>query len=790
MMEDLRVSANYQGMKIRCEIIDQCIDNTTNRNFILIASPFEDGAKTVLSIIPLLYMINKPWQRATLITNDRDKAFIENRYKRDNYEILYQPNYDLTFDIYHTTEHKASPFDEMVELITSEDPYSDFILSHDMPKVNPNEVLVDILFHYDINDNILRKINYLFSSSSDDALAYQSIKEIVLLFRKSQISTQDVIRAFNNYLQCVKRDESIYSALEMIKVTKLHFTDEENREIHHRVVLSNPSFFSDSDIYNSADYFYYRKDYQEAAILFNEHAKRPVVQKRKHTLASTYNSIACSYLGLLQFDKACQYYKKAIRNNPKNPAYPNNLAYALATQSEITQNHYKRHRLLRRALESINEAISIDDSDRGYYTNKVYIEYELGELQNAILSYQKTRECSLKYDDYKTALQLYIDAKIKLSINEGRTPKISDLFKEFSEIEENEDDTNKYYYMAFYIYKMVKHSENEERLKLLSSTFLLLEYYVKELLDSLSIHDPLQSVFYYTSLHNLQLTLSDEDETTKHRLPLFHFNHMNDPREGQELTATLLSLFGKSELSTDLLEPNKESLSSRKRLLNDYVFLKSFTKNDDSLPMWIHYGDAGKGCCVKVARDFFSNFTSDLTDDEGTLDTYPDKTEYRLHSVLYVKNGKPVKSVSRKTSSSFNGMITSFSSLNNIYSDLQPETKALVINCIQKITNRLRYLIKSSDYEYEGEMRIVVSRNISRLSKPDNGIKMTKPDDRNPIPKVYMYTCKSIPIEEVILGPKVNECDNLIPYLETKLLETNSYNLDTVQITKSEIEYR
>lgn len=104
--------------------------------------------------------------------------------------------------------------------------------------------------------------------------------------------------------------------------------------------------------------------------------------------------------------------------------------------------------------------------------------------------------------------------------------------------------------------------------------------------------------------------------------------------------------------------------------------------------------------------------------------------------------------------------------------------------------NKLRYLFKSVDYIYEQEMRIVLNRPLSDLKRDDIDIQMTPVTIQNPIPKVFIYTDKSLSIEEIILGPKVNETDDIIPFLAMKLLKINDYEADKVLITKSAIEYR
>ncbi len=65
-------------------------------------------------------------------------------------------------------------------------------------------------------------------------------------------------------------------------------------------------------------------------------------------------------------------------------------------------------------------------------------------------------------------------------------------------------------------------------------------------------------------------------------------------------------------------------------------------------------------------------------------------------------------------------------------------------------------------------------------------ILFTTTSEKNEIPKVFIYTNKSLLIEEIILGPKVKETADILPFLDVKLFNNNN----KVLITKSEIDYR
>lgn len=52
-----------------------------------------------------------------------------------------------------------------------------------------------------------------------------------------------------------------------------------------------------------------------------------------------------------------------------------------------------------------------------------------------------------------------------------------------------------------------------------------------------------------------------------------------------------------------------------------------------------------------------------------------------------------------------------------------------------------------------------------------------------PIPKTYVYATKGVPIEEIILAPKVTEVDDIVPFFAETILGLHNYATEKVNIS-------
>ena len=823
MQLDIAVYAKIGNKKIECKILTSFQHKITEKSYVIVFSPFET---TPVTIIPLIFDPDINIQEASFLSDKQDISVIEEIINKKNCQIQYLPVDNMTFELQvshtpiqkigealkelasnHFVDHlHRGAMDKLIKDIdakiihlTGEEYFSEIEKNKDNRGNDAIGLIIKIL-----EQNV--SLTHISLNIIEDLLASQSIKttiqekrlfkafqEVITALGKNEIIRQEIENSLVSLTECEICTKELYENI----INHNSFLERISRDvledIKYNVILRNPSFF-DIDAYkSSANYFYSKKEYDNALKMYNFLYQKLNNSSIGREIAITLNSIGCCCVSLMRFSEAYDAFKQATNIDDHFAVAYNNLAYTLSIEASTLNDKNKRYKKLQEALVYINDAIQLNSCDVSFISNRAYIEYELGQYEHVIKDYFRAKEKSPEYKDISTILKLKIDSKLKLYINSPaeNTLMFSDLSDDLQTIFENENGKEQIYFEAFEVFNDIKNNEEPQVSEYLLLNLVLLEFYIDELLSAISVRNPNQEIYYYTNMNSLHMLFCDEKASVKHRLPIFCVNHMNDPSEGQEFKKAFL-VYGKENNFLKDLFHNTDNISNSKRksLMADFTFLKAFTKNDDSLPMWIHYADSGNGCCVKIDSHFFTNFDSDLFESDKTLKNNPFDNEYRLYEVLYIKNGKIVNSISSNVKKLFENIIDKSYDLGIIYDNLAANTKKAVISAMSKMVVKLQYLFKSSDYAYEQEMRIVLRRQLEDFQRDDIDIQLTAPSSNSAIPKAFIYSTKSLPIEEIILGPKVVGTDNLIPFLTMKLMEMNNYDLENVHITKSGIEYR
>lgn len=827
----LHVYTHIQGEKVRCEILTAFKNMVTQHSYVLIFSPLVKEEQNEDIIIPLIFDPSSPAQQGQLVRGEEMaiiEDFLSSHTVRPSFKLQREFDEEISFEVIlsQTKDDDSKSnievkdrsalrvppqnIDDMIKKIDRK--LVELIWEETIKETNDiddeyddKERTVAHRFIVNLLKNDIALTNVLFEDVADvptsirealtpgDVILLRCFGKFLQVLGKTNVIKQDIINALDDLFRCENFTKSVYEAIISHKTLRSIFSRNDLQEIHNTTVFNHFSFFGTKELKSSANYFYYRKESAVALSLFQALACNLFnLDGNGLEMAETLNSIGCCYVDLLDFEKAYDAFERATKVEKNYAPVYNNYAYTLVIESETLSNKQSIRKKLQEALAYINDAILLNPKDVSFVSNRGYIEYELGDYARVLKDLERARELSSKYEDYSTLLKLSIDARIKISLENLAEAKrvFPDLLRDLETINENENSNARYYYEAVDVYNKVKETESMDNVNELADNLLLLDFYVSELLAAIAIHNPKQEIYYYTSMSSLQRVLNDEIEQPKYRLPIFNVNHMNDPREGKELEHALEEQVGKTKMIQELFKQLPLETSCRKKLETEFIFLKSFTKNDDSLPMWIHYADAGKGCCVKVSRSFFTNFSYDLSGDEKTLKSNPFDNDYRLYEVLYIKNGKISSTVSKDVSTLYAKVMSCCTYLSNIYSKMGRKTQDIILQAVRNIVRKLKYLIKSSDYSYEQEMRIVLWRPLSDLKRDDIDIRITPTSEKYPVPKIYVYTTKSISIEEIIFGPKVVETDDIVPFFAKKLLDLHNYDSEKVVITKSAIEYR
>lgn len=184
--------------------------------------------------------------------------------------------------------------------------------------------------------------------------------------------------------------------------------------------------------------------------------------------------------------------------------------------------------------------------------------------------------------------------------------------------------------------------------------------------------------------------------------------------------------------------------------------------------MWVPYADDAKGCAITFADDFF-----DIRKTEDSLtdaSSYSDD-DYPLYKIQYLDEVQWKEWIEKDTMESTNffkniqigNILDIMKEIWNILDELDdrmednnkfiansnainPSEKDFIQNFVSKCLNEVRFLIKSSEYSFEKEVRML---HYSHEPKIDV--------ENFAVPRLYVKVNRDIQIKEVKLGSKVSD---------------------------------
>lgn len=470
-------------------------------------------------------------------------------------------------------------------------------------------------------------------------------------------------------------------------------------------------------------------------------------------------------------------------------------------------NVYKNQRKYVKAIDDYTKALEIDSNYAFVYNNRALVYKDLGEYEKAIDDFSKAIEINptykqaynnratvyeeqKKYDeaigDYTKALE--IDPNYELAYNNReRVKKLIDNDYVPDEI------TIQIQIRDEKFYKYIEKTESDvHKKKQIFELFLT----VMELKDKLLYTDS-RFVGHYTKTSNLKHLIKPiqrlEKEEKEARLRLNNVSYMNDPTEG-EVLIRLLKQYSEED-SKELVENLYRNKSDNNReVLNgkNHVFLVSFSSAiDTSLPMWVQYSDNGEGCCLVFNSAFFDkedknclSYVSESDASEGLLDIDSEindacksrekpKTYYCLYKIEYIRNENDRYKIENEEIAEL--LIRISDKVKDFREDIEGNGNPSIKGIIQNILDQVRFLFKDQNYEHEEEVRLVKFE--------DNGnVKYTGSAEGFRVPHVYIELERDLKLEEIILGPKVQNPIEIANYL---------YYTDRVkEVSKSKIRYK
>ncbi len=301
------------------------------------------------------------------------------------------------------------------------------------------------------------------------------------------------------------------------------------------------------------------------------------------------------------------------------------------------------------------------------------------------------------------------------------------------------------------------------------SNLLKLLFHAMEILHETKIRDISKyDILYYTKAEHLRLLLEDEaDNKCHYRLPIFHACHMNDPQEGK----ILQNILGRR----DLLFMDEKS-DSKNICEENYVFLKSFfcyrkeEKNSnivEFLPMWVQYGDDAKGCCVVLNNKTFEK--SKLRrivylSDEGVCDNEKIQKYLDEFKAAYQCLSELCKKIDTN-------------------SEQGRDCLLMIDSLVSSTITRISYLFKHDSYKHENEVRLIINRTSNNL----DDVKVIS----GKVPKLYIYNDRQSYIDEIILGAKVENPEDYVPFIHKQGNKMWGGNKESkIKVTNSMIQYR
>ena len=417
-----------------------------------------------------------------------------------------------------------------------------------------------------------------------------------------------------------------------------------------------------------------------------------------------YDSRGCAYIGMEDYAKAIEDFTKVIEldENHKNAYVNRGLAY-------LGLEDYTK------AIEDFTKAIELGITDKLLYRLR-------GIAYMGIKDYPKAK------DDFTQVVKLHKNGK-------GESKHTTDNDYTLNKIKLTDNILD--------LVIDILHS-NESNVLSDDETLNLIElvYYCYDLMDEIKINpsDVKEGkIVHYTKASTLRYLLK-KDHTAKLRQN--NAVYMNDPEEGQILKKVLL---GQNNELENLFKDED---------VKNYTYLTCFSPYDkrDELPMWIHYGDGGKGVGLVFNKSFFD--------------------EADLYKVQYID----VKNFDiNKLDQNIWDKITAI--LNILKKDeIKNNTRTEFKIYVNIILNYVSYLFKDKAYEYESEVRIL---NYKDYNSQD--IKTAVYESG--IPRLFIEYDKCISDEncvEVIAGPKANY---------TEIAAYAKY-VGISKVSKSEIKYR
>ncbi|MGL5646671.1 MAG: tetratricopeptide repeat protein [Clostridium sp.] len=472
-----------------------------------------------------------------------------------------------------------------------------------------------------------------------------------------------------------------------------------------------------------------------------------------------------------EYEKAIEDFTKVIEldKDYKEAFFYRGIAY-------IYQNEFKK------AIEDFTKVIEIEENCKEAFLARAMIYKYKEEYEKAIEDCVKAIEIDKGYGKvYDVRSKIYSELKEHTKIVEEK--------EEYSKLEEK--DKIEYFklkeYKEFFDYlgDKTKNVEKEiaENLERLAGFIFLFKENMKY---EHTGDDKANQLGHYTKIQNMKFLIkkdSKSDEENKTYLRLNNIEYMNDPDEGN----TFFELFSKDIKCKNFLKEiygrcGKESEERVEIKGEGNIFLVSLSKNiDNSLPMWRQYANDGDGCCLVFDSEFFKEENDEIKDNEikDNLNLNSFKPYFDgLYKVNYLGNRKKEDNTDIDGSEYIEKISNVLLKIEKMLAGEEENINKIVKELISEIIDNIRFLFKDSAYSYEEEIRLIKFKNIEN----DKDVQVTGNAEGFVVPHLYVNFKKDIVLNEVVLGPKVENEKGIANYIR--------YTGKVEKVTKSKIRYK
>ena len=546
-----------------------------------------------------------------------------------------------------------------------------------------------------------------------------------------------------------------------------------------------------------------------------------------------YSWINCKTVNDLRYDESLTKIDLRWRKTPEGKTnvaiMKNNFAYVCTKiYRAIEKNDHRWSFFYNTAKEQILQAQESAPQEESYYCTAGAILFDGEDYEESLFQYKKYKTLCKNKDELISAVRQCLEVKLSLlysnivkdGFNYNKNAK--QCFKSFLEdldeyyhsvntddkdISDDEYELWKSYSNLFDLHNYCKKKTLGPKIEfLLFSTFILCDHIKSSLSHNEYGYSPYltrnqeidkyisenikgpKPIAYYTSLSTAQYLFdpiqneydSSFSSEQKNCFTIMNAKYMNDPNEGLPLLNTLFS------------SDRFYSFNFRQELYrNNFIFLKSFTENIDSLIMWNRYGrNSGgdsDGCCLLIDPITFDRIVNSNESDKNLIKQFDkNNDDFNLFRIVYItKDGIIDKD---KNTGLSNSVIDDYELLKSIIQDLlleldkKPNNEAIeFINLFLQYCFRfIIFLFKDDDYSHEKESRIIIRRSLDNL-------KSVKMVSNNP-PKLCIKPFFQVYIKEVIFGPNCSDVEKWEPYFQyglAKMWQEECQSSNGLTLTKN-----